>query len=215
MFRDNRCGLLAVTLLLASGVPGVYADTVAIDSGTLSSPTTQSGTLASESQILEDSFSVSSYSRVTAFTTSYGGGTNLDGSTTAAGGLQPNLTLYTSGGQYVASQAVSSPIASQDSMTGLTLDSYLTKTDLAPGSYLLVLTDWLNQQSPTSTNLADGFANLNGSTFTDEMLNARNGNYTLNVSSEAVPEPGTIALVAPVLLLALGLIRRSRSHGCS
>ena len=81
---------------------------------------------------------------------------------------------------------------------------------LDPGSYIAVLTDWLNQQSPSATNLSDGFVSLGsgGSTFVDEQLNSRTANYALNLSAtplggsgggSAVPEPATFVLIFPAL----------------
>ncbi len=176
---------------------------------------TFAGTLSSTSQVLQEDFTTSAVSNVTIFTTSYGGGANLDGTTAGAGGFQPNITLYTSGGDFVMNQAVSSPIAKTDSSTGLALDGYLTDAGLAPGSYIVTLTNWLYQQPPTATNLSDGFVNYGGSTFTDVNGNLRTASYALNLSTSGtspVPEPGSIWLLVSGLALA-GVVawRRSRT----
>ncbi len=166
---------------------------------------TFSGTLSSTSQVLQEDFTTSAVSNLTIFTTSYGGGTNLDGTTASAGGFQPNITLYTSGGDFVTNQAVSSPIAMTDSSTGLALDGYLTDTGLAPGSYIVTLTNWLTQQPPTATNLSDGFVNYGGSAFTDVNGNLRSSSYALNLSTSgtsSVPEPASIWLLVSGLALA-------------
>lgn len=167
---------------------------------------TFSGTLTSTSQVLQQSFTIDSTSSVTIFTTQYGGGTNLDGTMTSAGGFQPNLTLYTSGGDYLASHEVTSPIANTDASTGLALDGYLTETGLAPGSYIVTLTNWLEQQPPTAENLSDGFINYGGSTFTDVQGNPRSASYALNLSASGgtspVPEPASIWLLFSGLALA-------------
>ncbi len=176
---------------------------------------TFSSTLSSTSQVLQENFTINITSNVTVFTTSYGGGTNLDGTTASAGGFQPNITLYTSGGDFVMNQAVNSPTAKTDATTGLALDGYLFDASLAPGSYIVTLTNWLLQQRPTATNLSDGFINYGGATFTDVNGNLRSGAYALNLSassSSAVPEPASIWLLVSGLALAGATAwRRSRT----
>jgi hypothetical protein len=184
--------------------------------GTLSGVVTTSGALPNQAQVLEETFTLTTPSAFTAFTTSYGGGMNLDGTTAAAGGFQPMLSLFNSAGNFVAGQSVTSPVANIDSATGIAADAYLTDSNLAAGNYILVLTDWLNQQPPTATNLSDGFVDLGsaGSTFVDEQFNTRTAAYTLNISANSVsvatPEPGSIWLLA-VPFGALLVFRKHRS----
>lgn len=172
------------------------------------------GTLTDPSMVVQENFSLSSPGNVSIFTTSYGGGTNLDGTTTSPGGFQPNLTLYNSDGTYVASQDVNDPKAQTDPTTSLALDSMLTESNLAAGSYIVTMTNFWTQQSPTATNLSDGFINYGGSTFADVQGNVRTGSYTLNVSVpssgpvSATPEPATFWLVLPGLVGAAYLMRR-------
>jgi len=178
---------------------------------------TFSGTLSSTTQVLQEDFTINAMSNVTIFTTSYGGGTNLDGTMASAGGFQPNITLYTSGGDFVMNQAVSSPIAKTDAATGLALDGYLTDSGLAPGSYIVTLTNWLLQQPPTATNLSDGFINYGGTTFADVNGNPRTGSYALNLSTSGaspVPEPASVWLLVSGLVLA-GAAARRRSRTVS
>ena len=167
---------------------------------------TYSGSLTSTSTVLEETFSLTSASDISITTTSYGGGNNLNGSTTAAGGFQPSLTLYTVSGNYVASQSVTNSSASVDPATGLALDGRLLDSNALPGGYIITLTNWLEQQPPTATNLSDGFINYGGSTFVDVQGNSRSANYGLNLSvspsAAATPEPTTIGLIALAVLLA-------------
>lgn len=199
---------LAALLFLVLGSSSLGAATVT---------TTYSGTFANQAQVLEETFTVTSSSTVTMFTTSYGGGANLNGTTASAGGFEPMITLYDSAGNYVFGEAVTSPMATKDPSTGLALDAYLLDSHVAAGSYIAVLTDWLNQQPATATNLSSGFVDLGsgGSTYTDEMGNSRNANYALNISvnssTSAAPEPATFWLMLPVLGCAILLVRRKRS----
>lgn len=172
------------------------------------------GTLTDPATVVQENFSLSSPGDVSVFTTSYGGGTNLDGTTASAGGFQPNITLYTSSGNYVDSQAVSDPMAKADSTTGLALDAYLSESSLAAGSYIVTLTNFWTQQPPTATNLSDGFVNYGGSSFADVQGNTRSGFYALNISTpssgpvSATPEPATFWLVLPGLAGAAFLMRK-------
>ncbi len=186
---------------------------------------TYTGSLTSESgaagSVVLESFTVSSPSDITIYTTSYGGGKNLDGTTASAGGFQPNLTLYNNTGFVAANQSPSfSPVGKTDTSTGLNLDGYLQDNNAAAGTYYVTLTDWNNMMSITSTglNLSQAayqqFTGAGGTSFQDVGGNTRNGNYDLNISvmplnGSSVPEPATFLLVIPVLA-ALALSRRKR-----
>jgi hypothetical protein len=183
------------------------AATVTANLGTLTSAT-NTGTFTNQAEVFEATFSLNAASKLTIFTTSYGGGSNLSGPASVAGGFQPMITLFTSAGNYVTGQQTTSPIAQADPASKLALDQYLFDANVGPGSYIAVLTDWLNQQSPNATNLSDGFVSLGsgGSTFVDEQFNPRNANYALNLSASplggggsAVPEPATLGLILPAL----------------
>jgi hypothetical protein len=214
MGSQNRASLFAVAIALCVGPGVVRADIVTSTlSEDLSGSVTQSGSLPNQSDVFEQMFTTRSNADFEAFTTSYGGGANSNGTVSAAGGFQPNLGLYTSSGAFVAGQSVTSPAAQIDPATGLALDSFLTKSNLSAGSYILVISDWLNQQSPSATNLSDGFVNYGtGNAFLDAQLNGRNGDFTLDISSAAVPEPATFWLAGGAVLLSIGLLRR---HGRS
>jgi hypothetical protein len=189
---------------------------------------TYSGTLTSETgsgSVVLESFTLTSASDVTIYTTSYGGGTNLDGTTSAAGGFQPNITLYNSTGFVIENQSPSfSPVANPDPSNGLTLDGYLKDTDAAAGTYYVTLTDWQNQMSVTATglNLSEAaslqFSGPGGSSFQDVDGNNRTGAYALNISAtpmggSAVPEPSTFMLVIPTLAAAVLLACKRRTSG--
>jgi hypothetical protein len=78
-------------------------------------------------------FSVSSNTNATLFTTSY-----------ATGGFQPQITLYTGTGNYIASEAITCPLATVDPTTNLAGDAFLFDASVTPGNYIAVPTDFLN-----------------------------------------------------------------------
>jgi|ERR1700761_729683 len=188
---------------------------------------TYTGTLTSESgsagSIVLESFSLTSPSEVTIYTTSYGGGVNLNGAVTGPGGFQPNITLYDGTGFVVANQSPSfSPIANPDPSNGWKGDGYLQDPDAPAGTYYVTLTDWQNQMSITSTGLDLSttaylqFSGPGGTSFQDVQGNTRNGNYALDISAtplstSTVPEPATFLLVIPSLAAAILINRKSRT----
>ena len=193
--------------VLAFGVLGSTA---------LRADTVYTGTLTDPATVVQENFSVSSPGDVSIFTTSYGGGANLNGTTATAGGFQPNITLYNSGGTYVGSQNANDPMAKTDPSTGLALDDLLTESNLAAGNYIVTLTNFWTQQSATATNLSDGFTNLGGSTFLDVQSNMRTGAYALNIAVpggpvSVTPEPASFWLVLPALAGVAFFARKRKS----
>lgn len=175
---------------------------------------TYSGSLSDPGSVVQQSITLSSISRLVLSTTSYGGGTNANGTVSTAGGFQPSLTFYNGDGSYFASQQISSPVAQTDPGTGRALDSYLLLPSLPGGSYIVTLTNWATQQPPTATNLRDGFVNYGGSTFADVGGASRTGAYALNVvasaDSSAVPEPSSVFLTGSAIGIALLVGVRTR-----
>jgi hypothetical protein len=216
--RGKQC-FAAVLLGLLAGALSIRAATVTVNLGTLTNSATNTGAFTNQAGVLEAAFTLNTASTLTIFTTSYGGGNNLSGPASTAGGFQPMITLYTSTGNYVTGEQVTSPIAQTDSATSLALDQYLLDANVGPGNYIAVLTDWLNQQPPTATNLSDGFVSLgsSGSTFVDAQFNSRTANYAVNLSADpiggggsAVPEPATWGLVLPMLAAAALFLRNRK-----
>lgn len=216
--RGKPC-FAALLLTILAGAASLRAATMTVDLGTLTNSATNTGTFTNQADVLEAAFSLNSASKLTIFTTSYGGGNNLSGPASTAGGFQPMITLYTSAGNYVTGEQVTSPVAQTDSATNLALDQYLFDANVGPGNYIAVLTDWLNQQPPTATNLSDGFVSLgsSGSTFVDAQFNSRTANYALNLSADPiggggspVPEPATWGLILPTLAAAALLLRNRK-----
>ena len=150
----------AVLLGILAGAASIRAASVTVNLGTLTNSATNIGTFTNQAEVLEATFSLNAASNLTIFTTSYGGGNNLSGPASTARGFQPMITLFTSSGNYVIGEQVTSPIAQNDPTTHLALDQYLLDANVGPGNYIAVLTDWLNQQPPTATHLSDGFVSL-------------------------------------------------------
>jgi hypothetical protein len=218
--KKSFLGLGFTALLLGSFSTGTLkAVTISTtDLGTLPGPVTTSGTLANQGVALENTFSLSTATQLTIFTTSYGGGANANGTTATPGGFMPSLVLYNGTGNYVAGETFPSPIGSMDPTTRLVGDAYIRTSTFSAGTYVVALSDFQVQQSPTATNLSDGFIDYgSGTTFTDVQGNLRNGNYTLNITgpgnAAAAPEPGTLALIGPAFGgLALWMYRRRNAR---
>ena len=173
---------------------------------------TDTGTFTTDNQVAEFNFNVASASTYTLYTTSYGGGMNLDGTTSLAGGFVPVLSLFHADGTIVAGEGAPGMClgaANVDASTSMCDDAYL-KLALTKGNYILALTEFPNT---AINNLADGFefagdphatgtfCGESGGTFLQADVSPcaqRNGSYAVNVTNaSAVPEPPTWALVLP------------------
>lgn len=198
------CRLLLATLLAALA-PVSQAASIS-DTYTGALPVTLTGTLPNQGTALEQTFTLAAPGDLTIFTTSY-----------ATGGFQTNLLLFDDMGMFITAGV---PSGSPDLNTGLIGDTRLMAMNLAAGKYTVALTDFLLNQSLTATNLSDGFtANYgSGTTFVDANGNTRTGAYALTIGGDvpggdAVPEPSTFLLAAPVL--AWFAIRARRLHSSS
>ncbi|HEV2711243.1 MAG TPA: DVUA0089 family protein [Edaphobacter sp.] len=173
---------------------------------------TYTGSLAADNSVYTQTFDTTSAQDFTFYTTSYGGGTNANGTHTGAGGFVPILTLFSSTTGSVIGFAGGDGTCSGPSMadpsTGICDDAYLTQT-LGPGSYTLDLTEFPNV---AIGNLNDGFLAGSDTHFTGTNCGStgtflqadlapcvqRTADYALNVTSaSAVPEPPTWLLVLP------------------
>ena len=170
------------------------------------------GTFTKDNQVAEFNFSVATASTYTLYTDSYGGGANLNGTTSLAGGFVPVLSLFHADGTIVAADGGSGMCnggAKIAAATGICDDAYLNVA-LTSGSYILALTEFPNV---AINNLSDGFlfasdphatgtaCGKNGGTFLETDVAPcvqRDGSYSVNVSNaSAVPEPATWALMLP------------------
>lgn len=184
----NQYVLAAATLLLTFGsAQATFATVITNDLGSLSVPLnaskTVSGTLPDNSTALEESFTLTAPSEISAFTTSY-----------ATGGFQPNLQLFSSTGTFLANEAFSNGDSS-------------INIDLAAGSYIALLSEFDYQLDPSVTTLTPSAAFIGPFSpgFSDETGATRTGAYSLTVS--AVPEPSAFGMAVAPLLGALLLSR--------
>ncbi len=174
---------------------------------------TQTGAFSSDNQVVEYDFTLPSSTTVALYTTSYAGGVNADGTTTAAGGFVPDLTLFQSNGSVITSDGATGTSRGSlqaDPVTGLYNDAYIS-TNLAAGNYILTLSEFPNV---AVGNFSDGFL-LSSPTATGDTCSVsggkfleadvapcvqRTGNYALNVST--TPEPATLWLIVPTIAAA-------------
>lgn len=189
---------------------------------------TYTGMFTADNDVQQYTFSLPTTEDIDIYTTSYGGGTNLDGTTSSAGGFVPALTLYSvATGQAVdcaaAGTTCSGPqmptgFINMDTTTGMTDDAFLAET-LAAGNYVVDLTEdpnvatgdlanpnFLFSMDPTATGDVCG---VTGGMFLETDTATciqRSGNFSLNIGS--VPEPATLWLALPVLVL--GFVTRKR-----
>jgi hypothetical protein len=179
-------GALTITVL-SMLAPQVRAATIMnqIYSGPF--PANIAGTLPNQDTVLLEAFNLPTLSNLTITTSSY-----------AAGGFEPNLLLFDATGDFITA---GNPFGVPDPSTGIVGDSQLTASDLLAGTYTLAVTDFLLNQSPTATNLSDGFTDNfgSGTTFVDAGGNIRTGNYAVTIAPASVPEPATMWLTAPFL----------------
>jgi hypothetical protein len=215
MIRMRVVQQVTLALVACWGSSSMYADMV----------TTTTGTLAADNSDYATILNIPTTEVLTAYTTSYAGGMNLDGTTSMGGGFVPELTLFSgsSGNAVATSRAGCGGMGAQDAGTTLCNDAFL-QTTLMAGTYWLYLTEFPNtvdpsnqttptflfSSDPTATGDACGVA---GGMFLEADLATcvqRTNQYSLNISTaaaSAVPEPASVGIAATGLLIA-GLIRR-------
>jgi hypothetical protein len=146
-----------------------------------------------------------------AITYSYGGGTSKTGPIVAAGGLEPYLSLFDAGGDFLASTFFGTTCpAGANTVGGNCFDVLLDGGFLAPGTYQIALTAFDNmslaENNGLPLKLTDGFTGLGN------LAPGENLKYGFDVilaggSGPSVPEPATRWLLAP----ALGLLYFARN----
>jgi hypothetical protein len=187
---------LAGLVLACSGLQGLA--TASVISNT--------GTFLTDDQIFQFQFTLSSTSTVTIQSFGYGGGTNGAGTVIPQGGFATNVAVFFAGGtQDLIDQDSGGSIPTCgprniNTTANQCFDGFLSLAPLAPGNYILTLTE---QGNPANgATLGDGFpetgaGNFTGGPFIDEFGNQMNGNWAVDVSADGlvvstVPEPATV-----------------------
>jgi hypothetical protein len=182
---------------------------------------TYTGTLAADNSIASFTIDTASMMTFSFYTTSYGGGLNLDGTTSPSGGFIPNLTLFSVLDGSPVNNAGASGMCSGSMMADPTThhcDDAAFSAILNPGQYVLDLTEFPNVAiggindgflfagDPTATGDSCG-----GGTFleTDTApCTQRTDDYAVNINSSPVPELPTWYLVFPPAAALLLFSRR-------
>jgi hypothetical protein len=163
-----------------------------------------------------DDFTVTAASSMEALTFSYGGGINGAGQTIAQGGFEPYLSLFDSGGTFLASTFFGTTcpaVANTNTVSGQCFDELLDGGVLDPGSYEIAISAYENLSMAENLGvgtLADGFTGL-GNLNTGEDLH-----YAYDVTLtpvSPVPEPGGACLLCVVVFALVGIRKFTRQKG--
>ena len=147
-------------------------------------------------------FTIWTTSTMEALTYSYAGGTSLSGAIVPSGGLEPYLTLFDAGGNFLGSTLFGTTCPpGANSLGGSCFDVLLDGGTLSPGTYQLALSAYVNQSQAENPGggltLADGFDGLGN------LAPGENLNYAFDIITPTnVPEPASLAL----LLAGCGLL---------
>jgi hypothetical protein len=199
-----------VVIALLAGSSQLHADEVSYQ-----------GNFSSDDQVQTFDFNVTTAGLVTLQTFGYAGGVNGAGTTVAAGGFDPVLTLFDGAGNFlVMNDDGPCGTVGMDPTTLNCFDAYLS-LDLSAGSYILALTEYDNLAiGPT---LADSFTQVGNGDFTcpeflgqpgafcDASPSQRDSAWALDITTPGtspVPEPGSEVLVLSGISLFFALRKK-------
>ena len=187
-------------------------------------PTTVLGNFVGDDDVQQFEFTIAAESIVTIETVSYAGGSLVafPGTVVPGGGFDPILSLFDSGGLFIAGQDDGS--SNVDAVTGEAFDSFFQPV-LDAGTYTLVITQFDNFFSggvgdPISTGFDltgdpffTGIFGCAAGQFCDVAFpsDSRTNQFAINISAEAlaVPEPAALALLG-FGLVGVGMAYRRR-----
>lgn len=195
MKRVLQIAVAALLAAAASGSPSALAANVSF-----------AGDLAGDDSVQLFSFTLASDTVVTLRTWSYAGGTNAAGSSIAAGGFDPIVSLFSGlgPGAILIDASDDGAGVAVDPTTGDAFDSLLDSVALTAGSYTVALSQFANfANGPT---LADGF--LGGGNLG---FDGRSSAWALDLLG--VDAAGQLPLPATLALALLGLAGIAAGRG--
>lgn len=184
-----------------------------------------SGSLAQDDAVATFTFAVTAPGTVTIRSFSYAGGVNGAGNLIPAGGFDPGIALFSTGGTLLLTQDDATPECDGVPNDPLTNDCFDVRavTVLAAGDYLVAVTQFNNEAlgpdfaagfSKAGANFTNAFGCSAGQ-FCDVSAENRTAFWAIDVSGEAVtavPAPAAGWLLGSALAGA-GLLRRRRRPG--
>jgi hypothetical protein len=193
------------------------ANVISCGSGCTLGASNTDGDYAQWAAVVVD-FTVSAPSDMQAVTFSYGGGVNGAGSTISQSGFEPYLSLFDSGGNFLASTFFGTTCpagANTNTNSGQCYDVLLDGGVLAPGNYQIAISAFENMslaENLGTGTLADGFAGLGNLAPGEDLHYAFDVNLT---STSPVPEPSALLVLAGVVLGVAGIRRIKASQSAT
>jgi hypothetical protein len=169
------------------------------------------GTFTADDQVQYFSLNLGAPAAITLQTFGYAGNAGLS---VAAGGFDPELSLFRASGTFITyNDDAGCPTVTADPVTGNCWDAKIVTGTLAAGTYFVALTE--SNNDPNGPTLADGFTRVGQGNYTcseffpphtgpfcDVSPAVRNGHWAFQVTgvtaavSGLVPEPSSFVLAA-------------------
>jgi hypothetical protein len=163
-----------------------------------------------------ESFTVPSLSTMQAITFSYGGGTNGAGTMIAQSGFEPYLSLFDSGGNFLASTFLGTTCpagAKTNTLSGQCFDVLLDGGTLAAGNYQIAISAFENMslaENNGSGTLADGFTGLGNLAPGEDLHFAFD--VIIATATVATPEPSTAWMMLAAAVAGISRLRKGKRH---
>jgi hypothetical protein len=187
----------SANVIFVSGNLRTNANVTACGTGCTLGPSNSDGDYAQWAAVVTD-FNVSVTTTMEAITYSYGGGASLTGAIVPTGGLEPYLSLFDAGGNFIASTLFGTTCPpGANSLGSNCFDVSLDGGTLTPGTYEIALTAFENQSVAENPggglHLSDGFSGLGN------LAPGENFNYAFDILL-----PQNVSEPAPAGLFAIG-----------